>query len=572
VVKKSEKTNQTNDIKKQSITRLFLFLLIIFAANFISKFAYKRLDLTTEKRYTLSPSTKEILNNLEDIVFVKVYLEGEFPAGFRNLRNATKEMLDEFRAVAKDKIQYQFINPSEDEDPKEREKIYRNLSKQGLTYTNLEVRDGEGKTEKIIFPGAIFSYRTEDKPLQLLKSQFGADPEVMLNNSVQQLEYEMASTIRKLTNKDKKKIGFLKGYGTLEKEHLQDIKSELSEFYQVTDVEINEKIKALNDFEALIIAAPDSAFSPKDKYIIDQFIMKGGKTMFLINGVNANMDSLSSKPVTMALSNDVKLDDQLFRYGIRINQNLVMDIQSAPIPVVVGYTGNQPQQKLFPWFYFPLITPTSNHPIVKNLNAVRLEFVSTVDTVESAPKIKKTPLLQSSQYTKVMNAPVRVSINSLREEPNMMQFNKPYQIVAYLLEGEFNSAFVNRLPLSFIENDDIGFKEKSKETKMIVVGTGSITRNDIRKSTGEYFVLGYDKYTREVFGNKNFMLNAVNYLCDDSGLLESRTREIKLRLLDKNKLSKERQKWQVINVSFPIILVIIFGLSQAYIRKKKYAA
>ena len=572
MVDKKQKLVNPKELRKQSIIRLIALIAIIIALNYISSQVYHRIDLTSEKRYTLSPSTKEILKNLDDIVFVKVYLEGDFPAGFRNLRNATKEMLDEFRAVAKDKIQYQFINPSDDEDPKEREKVYRNLSKQGLTYTNLEVREGDGKSEKIIFPGAIFSYRTEDKPLQLLKSQFGVAPEMMLNNSIQQLEYEMASTIRKLTKKELKKVGFLKGNGTLPQENLQDIKLALGEFYDVSEVEIAGQIRALRDYDALIIAQPDSAFSPKDKYIIDQFIMKGGKTMFLVNGVNVSMDSLETKPVTMGLSNDIKLDDQLFRYGIRINQDLVMDMQAAPIPVVVGYTGNQPQQKLFPWFYFPLISSTSSHPIVKNLNAVRFEFVSTLDTVEAAPQIKKTPLLQTSKYTKVMRAPVRVSINSLREEPNVMQFNQPNKIVAYLLEGEFKSAFINRLPQNFIESDDIGFKENGASTKMIVVGSGSVIRNDIRRATGEYYVLGYDKYTREVFGNKNFILNAVNYLCDDSGLLESRTREIKLRLLDKTKVSKERQMWQIINTSLPIIIVILFGLSQAYIRKKKYAA
>jgi ABC-2 type transport system permease protein len=555
--------------KKSDILNLFLGLAIIVLVNVISGYTFKRFDLTSEKRYTLSPATIEMLKNLDDVVYVRVYLEGEFPAGFKRLRNSTKEMLDEFRAIAKENIQYEFIDPSSNPDEKERNALYAQLTKQGIQYTNLEYREGESKSEKIIFPGAIVTYKEKESPVQLLKSQIGVSPEMMLNNSVQQLEYEIANTIRKLAAQKVNTIAFIEGHRELDSLFTADIGKSLLEYYDVRRINLNEKLSSLQNIDAIIVAKPDSTFSEKDKYIIDQFIMRGGKALWLIDRTDANMDSLNKAPNYMALTQDVNLDDMLFNYGVRINTNLLQDIQATPIPIVVGYIGNQPQQKYFPWFYFPLIMPITKHPIVNNLNAVKAEFISTIDTVGN-PEIKKTVLLHSSKYSKVLPAPVRVSINMLREEPKMEQFNKSFQPLAVLLEGEFESNFKNRLTKEFIDNPEINFREKSAPTKMIVVADGDIIKNQIQYSTGRVYPLGYDKYTGEIYGNKNFILNAMNYLCDDSGLISARSKEIKLRLLDINKLKKEKFKWQFINVVLPILMVVLYGLARYYSRKKKY--
>jgi gliding-associated putative ABC transporter substrate-binding component GldG len=555
--------------KHSDILNLILGLAILVLVNVISAYVFKRIDLTTEKRFTLSDATVEMLKNLDDVVFVRVYLEGEFPAGFKRLRNATKEMLDEFRAIAGDNIQYEFIDPSANPDEKERKALYAQLTKQGIQYTNLEFREGESKSEKIIFPGAIVAYKEREAPVQILKSQIGVPPEVMLNNSIQQIEYELANTIRKLASEKVSTVAFIEGHGELDSLFTADIMKSLSEYYNIKRLKINEQLKALQNIDAIVIAKPDSAFSEKDKFIIDQFIMRGGKALWLIDRTDANMDSLSKSSNFMALTKDLNLDDMLFKYGVRINTNLVQDLQAVPIPIVIGYIGNQPQQKFFPWFYFPLLMPYAKHPIVNNLNAIKAEFISTIDTV-GAKGIIKTPLLHTSKYAKVLPTPVRVSINMLREEPKIEQFNKSFQPLAVLLEGEFESNFKNRLAPELLDSKEINFKEKGIPTKMIVVADGDIIKNQVQYSTGRAMPLGYDKYTNEVYGNKNFILNAMNYLLDDSGLIGARSKEIKLRLLDIDKLKRERTSWQFLNVVTPLLLVVLYGLIRFYWRKRKY--
>jgi ABC-2 type transport system permease protein len=561
---------KVNTNKRKNIIQLLMSLLIILLINFIGLFLFERFDLTQEKRHTIAPATKELIKNLDDIIYVKVYLEGDFPAGFKRLRNATKEMLDEFRAVSKENIEYEFINPSADPDEKKRQEIYVQLTKQGLQYTNLEIREGDGKSEKIIFPGAIVSYRDREVPVQLLKSQVGVSSEEMLNNSVQQLEFELANTIKKITTIVKPAIAFIEGHGEADTLSLMDAKNSLSEYYDVDRVRIEGRLSALKGYKAIIIADPDSAFNEKDKFIIDQFIMNGGRALWLLSNVEAEMDSLSNKSVTYALNKDLNLDDMLFRYGVRMNYNLVQDLQAAPIPVVTGYIGNQPKQQLFPWYYFPLLMPQSNHSIVKNLNAVKIEFTGTIDTVGD-PQIKKTPLLLTSKYSRVLNAPVRVSVNSLREEPNISSFNKPFQPVAYLLEGSFESVFTNRLSPMLLESEEFKFIESGIPSKMIVVSGGSVIKNHYQRSTGRVYPLGYDKFTGQIYGNKNFILNAVNYLCDDSGLIEARSKEIKLRVLDVEKLKQKRFFMQLFNTGAPVLIILVAGLILFRIRKRKYA-
>lgn len=560
-----------NSTKKQVLINFFIYLGIIVVFIFLSSVAFFRFDLTSEKRYTLSSATKEMVGKLDDIVFIKIYLEGSLPSGYKKLQKETKEILDEFKIYGGENIQFEFINPSENSNEEERLNLYKQLVKKGLEPVTISESDKENISQKIIFPGAIASYRNKEFPLQLLKTQIGTAEEVVLNNSIEGLEYEISNVIRKLTRTQSQKIAILEGQKELEEIWTRDFFKSLQEYYTVERVKLNQQFDALKDYKALIVAKPDSLFDEKDKFAIDQFVMRGGKVLWLLDPVFAEMDSLQKNPITYGIQKPLNLEDMLFVYGVRINSNLIMDIQGAPIPMITGMVGNVPQRSLLPWYYFPLSTSQSNHPIVKNLNAVRFQFASELETL-STQGITKTVLLSSSKYSRTVNVPVKISLDILRQKPIAEQYSKSNIPISVLLEGKFTSVFKNRLPKSITENPSIGFKENSVSTKMIVVSDGDVIRSQIAKNTGEAFPLGYDRFSGQTFGNKNFLLNCVNYLMDESGLISVRSREIKLRLLDKTKIENEKLFWQLINVLSPIILIIIFGVSMFIYRKKNYSS
>ena len=576
-------TANRKNIRRNSFRQLAFGLAIIIVINLIGSFAFYRLDLTADKRYTLSPTTRKMLKDLDGVVTFKVYLEGDFPAGFQRLRNETREMLNQFRAYSKN-IQFQFIDPSAGKDKNQLDAMYIQLAKSGLNATDLQVKDKTGMSRKIIFPGAVVSYNGKEMPLDLLLTQVGKPPAEVLNNSVQALEFGLTNVIRKLSITQKPKIAFIEGHGELAPIYTASIEAALSEYYDIDHIRIDGRPSALamqsqnstanssivNKYKAIIIAKPDSAFSKNelDKFVIDQFIMRGGKVLWLVDPVHAEMDSLRLKDRTYALVRDLNLDDMLFNYGVRLNGNLVVDMNSLPIPVVIDQKGNQ---KLIPWLFFPLLVPTSTHPIVRNLSAIKTEFVSSLDTVE-APGVMKTILLATSRYSRVLNAPVTLSLSYLYQEPDATQFNQPYQPVAVLLEGEFTSLFLNRVPQEITKSLPMAFVGKSSKTAMIVVADGDVIKNQLQP--GEVrptpLPLGYDRYTGQQFGNKDFVLNAMNYLCDDSGLLSVRSREVKLRTLDASIVENERLKWQLINTIVPILLVLGFAFAQGYWRRKRY--
>jgi ABC-2 type transport system permease protein len=556
--------------KSQNILQLVLVTGIILLINFISSFVFTRLDLTEDKRFTLSESSRNVVGNLKDLVYIKVYLDGDFPAGFQRLQNATREMLDELRNYSKGNLEYEFINPSASADETERNKFYHQLAEKGLTPTNLEEQSKEGTTQKIVFPGAIVSYSTQEVPVQLLKDQIGVAAPQMLNNSIQNLEYEIVSAIKKATNPLKPTVAFTTGHGEVPERNVEDITNVLKISYDVERVEVGHTLGVLNKYKAIIIAKPDSAFDDKSKFILDQYVMNGGKIFWLIDQMDVTMDSLGTKGETMALGQQLNIDDILFRYGVRINYDLILDLQSAPIPVVTGYVGNQPRTELRPWFYFPLLSPAGNHPLVNNLNSVKGQFVSTLDTV-GAPGITKTILLSSSQYTRLAAAPVRVNLGIMQLKPNPKQYTQQHLPAAVLLEGTFESIYKNRpIPDTIRNSADIGFKEESvKPTKMVVVADGDIITNDFQK--GRALACGYDKYSGTFFGNRSFVQNVVDYLADDSGLMSVRNKEFKIRMLDPQVLEESGQTIRLINCIFPPLLVLIFAMIKFYLRRKKYA-
>jgi len=504
---------------------------------------------------------------LDDVVYLKIYLEGDLPPGFRRLRNSVREILDEFRVYSGSNIEYEFIDPSANPNEKERMSLYKQLSEKGLNPTNLEERGKDQSSRKIIFPGAILNYKSKEMALTFLKSRMGSSPEEMLNISIEGLEYEIAGAIRRLTTPVATHIGFLQGHNELDTRHISDAARALSEFYKIDTVRINGRLDALHDFQALIIAKPDSQFDEKDKFIIDQFIMNGGRVLWAIDRMEINLDSLQENGTNVAIPNELNLDDQLFHYGVRINPDLVLDLQAAPIPVITGYTGNTPKQQLFPWYYFPLFNPESKNPIVHNLNAIKCEFVSSLDTIE-VPGVQKTILLTSSKFSRLQPSPARVSLNMLREDPDPSQFNRHGIPVAVLLEGTFTSNYKNRIPDAVSESKEIGFKETSSAGKMIVISDGDVISNFVSKK-GSIFPLGYDRYTNQTFGNKNFLLNCMDYLCDDSGVLALRAKEFKLRLLDPAKVADSSFiRW--FSVLVPVLLMMIAGFIRNLLRRKKY--
>lgn len=571
-----------NNLRKNNVLRVILGMVIVVLVNVIASFLFTRFDLTAEKRYTLSPATKEMLRNLSDDVFFRVYLEGELPPGFRRLSNETREMLEEFRAYS-DHIHYEFINPSENPDPKARNETYRLLAEQGLLPTDLRVAKKGESTQLIIFPGTMVVYQGRELPVQLLMTQLGQDPQKVLNNSIQALEFNLGNAIEKLTNTNKPRVAFLEGQGELSNLETVDLQETLSEYYNVERITVNGQIKSLairlktdstgdplvNKYKTLIIAGPETAFDEKDKFLIDQFIMRGGRVLWLVDPVLARMDSLQRNSTTIGIARELNLDDQLFSYGVRLNKNLIMDLSALSIPVKTGQLGDQPQFEFFPWFWFPILTPSVNHPVINGLNAIKTEFISSIDTV-GAPGVKKTVLLTTSPYSRIVNVPALIDLEILRVEPDPRMFSGGPQPVAVLLEGEFTSAYLFRIPPEIEQNKDLGFRKSSLPTRIVVIADGDVARNQFHFSQKYPLPLGYDQFTRQTFGNKDLLLNILNYLCDDSGLISIRSRELTLRMLDSTRVAGQRTLWQVVNILGPVLLVLGFGLWKHQLRKRKY--
>lgn len=562
------------NLKKQNIIQLLIALVVILLINYIASNAFFRLDLTADKRYTLSDATKEILDSLDDIVYIEVYLDGEMPIGFQRMKKSINELLDEFRVIAGENIQYNFVNPSESSDQSKRNAIYQDLYERGVEPTNVKDRDEEGgMVEKILFPGAIISYQDRETPINLLVNNPTMSAEANLNNSIQALEYKFIDAIRKITIKKRKRIAFIEGQGELDEYETGDITRAINEYYDIDRVTINDYLKILDPYAAVIIAGPTQEYTEKSKFIIDQYIMNGGKVLWFIDAVQVNKDSLSTGNMTFALMNDANLTDQLFKYGVRVNPNVIEDIQCAVIPVNTAMAGKQPKFAPAPWTYYPLLNAPSSHLITKNLNLIKSEFPSTIDVLDSKTGIKKQVILSSSANSKVTNVPLLISLNKVKEQIKPMEFNQSFNPIAVLMEGQFESVFKNRLVDDYIGEMDFQYNEKSKNTKMIVVSDADIIRNDIRRRADGIYIspLGYDRYTQQTYGNREFVMNAVHYLVDESGILDIRGREFKLRILDKAKLSEQKAKWKLINTVIPILLVIIFGLIIHFLRKRKYA-
>ena len=563
-------------MKKNAVTQLFIVLGIAVVINIMAAFLYTRLDLTNEKRYTLSQNTKQLVKKLDDVLFIKVYLSGEdLPNELKKLSQSIEDLLNELRLASGNNIEYEFINPSQNKDQTATEDFFKELYQKGLEPNDVSIRENDGMKRKVIFPGALMYYKGKEVAVNFLKSK-GSDlqNEQLINHSEEGLEYEIANALKKIISTDKPKIAFISGNRQLNKKETFDMAYILAEYYDVSMYDI-AKIEAIpSEFKTIVIAKPDSTFSEWHKFKIDHYLMNGGRILWCIDQLTAEMDSMKPADAAfMAYAKDLNIDDQLFKYGIRINPYLVQDLKSSKIPVTIGNMGGRPQIELFSWFYFPIIAPTSKHPIVKNIDPIRLEFANTIDLIETNANTRATVLLQTSPQTKVLFAPVRVNLGLVKDPPNVSQFDGGSQNVAVLVEGSFTSLYKNRAMGSSAQKalDSLGIKtlENSKPTKMIVVADGDILKNYTSKANKVYPV-GYDRFTKRLYGNKTFIQNAIDYLCDDTGLIAIRAKEITLRLLDKQKIKTNKIRYQVLNMGLPIVLLLLFGLIYNYRRKKQF--
>lgn len=557
-------------IKKAS--HIILFIIAVIAVYFISERHFFRIDLTSEKRYSLSENTQNLLGSLDDELQVYIYLDGDLNAGFLRLRKSVKEMLDEFDAYAGAKVHYTFVNPSAGATNEERDKKYEELEKRGMRGILVHDRDQEGQAmQKVVFPWIELTYKGKSRPVNLLKNIPDKSGEENLNTSIETLEYEITDALRLMTTTQIPKVAFLEGHGEWVQPLVYDLTQELSHYYQVDRGSITDDPNILDGYKALIIAAPTEKFSEKDKYVIDQYIMKGGKVLWLLDGARISLDSLSTASQTIGVENDLNLSDQLFNYGARINADLVQDVQCLLIPVNTARMGDQPKYEPMPWYYSPLALAVPIHPISKNLAPVKTEFVSSIDFVNEELDVKKTPLLVTSTGTHVQNVPSVVSMDVVNVEKNGYYFNKHNIVVGAILEGIFPSVFTNRTMPEGINTTET-IKTESKPTKMVIIADGDLIRNDIQGKGENMNVLplGYDRYMNQQFGNKEFLLNAVNYLTDDDGWMALRSREIKLRLLNKPAIIGQRTFWQIANITLPLLLLGLFGLAFNFIRKRKY--
>lgn len=571
---KATKNNRPN--RSQSLIRLAILVGILIVINVLAGFVYTRFDLTRERRYSLAPGTKELLANLQDIVYVKVYLEGDFPPGFQKLQGSVKDMLAEMRRLAGGNLEFEFVNPAAQPSELATNQLYEQLYKLGLQPTDLQNRTTDGMQRKVIWPGAIVYYRNKEVASNfLLGAGAGGSPMEIINASEEALEYTLANAIKKATSLYKPRIAFTDGHGELDGVATSDIARALNEFYTLLRYDVKTIEAIPSDIDLLVIAKPTQRLTDWSKYKIDNFIMRGGKVLWLLDGVNAAMDSMTADNFFMAMPNELGVDDMLFKYGIRINADLIQDVKASRIPIVYGSLGGQPQQKLFPWFYFPLISGETQHPIVRNLDPIAFQFVSSIDLVD-APGVDKSVLLRSSKLSRKLMAPVRVNLQLATEQSKEEQFNKPNQNVAVLLEGQFPSFFKNRYLNEFAQNaiDSLGMQQKevSVKTKMIVISDGDVIRNHVRKNSQEIYPLGFDRYTNQMYGNKVFLMNAIDYLLDDAGLINVRSKQITLRMLDGKKVTEQKSRWQALNLGLPVLLLIVFGFSRNQWRKRKYAS
>ena len=556
---------------KKNIVSIAVLVVGLILLNVIGNYFYKRFDLTQDKRFTLSEEAKEIVDYVDSPIIVDVFLKGNFPPEFRRLQSETEQLLEEFSAY-NSHIKFDFINPTE----KGNEAFQSQFEKFGLTPAQVSVTESGKQSTELVYPWALAHHDGKSVKIPLLKNQLGATSEERVNSSLQNLQYAFADGFKKLATQKSKKIAVLKGNGEYDDRYIADFFATLRDYYFIAPFTLDsvasnpeKTFKALEGFDLIVAAQPTEAFSDAEKYVLDQYIMNGGNSLWLMDATQMQMDTVSGN--MFAFGKDLNLNDFFFKYGIRINPNLVKDVYSAPIVLASG-DEREAQYNRYPWFFSPLSSSANNHPIVSNIEAVKFDYASAIDTLPN--NIKKTVLLSTSPISKIVGLPFPIdfdveipkNLQVVNEGPNPNEYNAGEVPLAVLLEGSFTSAYKNRvkpIKLNGVENKDGG-----KPSKMVVISDGDIIKNQMQGNRP--LELGFDKMTNQFYGNKEFLLNTVNYLLDDSGLINIRTRQIAVPFLDPQKTVEQRSKWQTLNLLLPLGLLALFGIAFNFYRKRRY--
>ena len=582
--KTDKKKGRTENRKRQSWFEFGTVLLVVVFVNVIGSFLFGRLDLTDDHRYSLSKSTRDLLKKIDEPILFRVYLDGDdIPAEFKRLRNETKDMLNQFRAYNRN-VDYEFVNPGDLSSDKERNELYKDLVSHDIHPSTVSIQSGNGVSQLILIPAAEITYKGSKAYVQLLQSQQYVSESDEINNSIQNLEYLLSNAIRTLSRSKKPVVAFTMGHGELPMANLYEIQRALYENYTLDTVTLKENVNALRTvtensdsslsfqpkFDVLVVAKPTQTFSDKDLFVLDQFVMLGGKVLWLIDAMDADMDSLAVNAQAVSVRLPLGLDELFYSYGIRINTDLVMDIRCRPIPMVVGQVGDRPQYNFVPWHYFPDLIAVSDHPIVRNLDIIKSDFASSIQLLDNSDGVSKTVLLSTSEYSRVKNAPVVIDLNEARQEPDQRLYNSSNLPVAVLLEGKFHSMWIHRLPSGFTKLPEIGYRDTSEQTKMLVVSDGDIIKNRYSRSDGTTYPLGFDSYTNTMYANKEFLLNAINYLAGNSDAMATRGKSVQLRKLDVVKSKRSATAVKMLNIALPIVIVATAGGIIYLVRRRKY--
>lgn len=577
---------KTNSAKRDVLNYTGIVAIIILL-NYVLSFFFGRFDLTEDKRYSLSENTIALLEDderMKDRVYLKIYLEGGLPADIKKIRNSIREKLDEFKVYAGDKIQYEFIDPNGEDDEDYNIEVQKNIYSEGISPTDIQIAQS-GKVEvKTIWPGALIDYKgTTVDQIQFFNKRLIAsneDARGLADRTINNLEYKLISAIRRVTADDKQTIGFLQGHDELDEWQTADVRQGLDRYYLVEDVEINGQIGALDNVDALVVAQPKKPFNEKDKFVIDQFIMNGGRVLWFIDPLEINRDSLYYRGETYGISANLNIEkDMLYKYGARLNNNTLIDKDCGPIYIPGHPLG------IVDWYFYPLLQRT-DHPITKNIDPIKSEYASTVEIVNQGDAdVQKTVLLKSSGNSLAFKSPVRINYSIVDVEPNFNENGETDLPVALMMEGRFTSAFENRLTQEFTASPDFKTRFKSDSTKMLVVSDGDIIRNEVETKVidGEtryrviplnvdvFGVQNPNRTSKYIYGNRDFVLNSIDYMMDDNSLIDVRAKTITLRVLDTQKAYEEKSFWKILNIGFPLLCIFILGLVQFFLRKKKFA-
>ncbi len=542
---------------KKIVPFSILFVVLIF----LTQLRLFRVDFTAEKRYTLSPASIRVLEEIDSNLLAEIYLEGDMPPGLRRLKTAIEEKLADLQQYGRNTVYTRKIDPYKEVPAKDRKAYFDNLVQHGVIPTDLRIKTDQGITTKLVFPSVVLRYREKAIVLNLLKNDLAQPAEVNLNRSVEMLEYEFMSAIRTLVRENPVKVAFLEGHQEADSLQTMDFSDALSASFSVSRLNCDQLLSGTDSIKVVIVANPQTKFPERDKLILDQYLMKGGKLVWLIDPVKVSLDSLSEGMTTIAVPLDLNLGDQLFHYGVRLNNDLIQDTECLKIRVNTAPLGASPNYSLAPWYFSPLLHPLQSHPIGKNVNPVSSEFISSIDTVGDNPEIKKSILLASSAFSRRSEAPMLVNLRMIDVVPSADLFNKSNLITGVLLEGKFSSVFKNRIIDQPGLPADFKLITGSKATQIAVFSDGGLISNKVNRASKEPQIspLGYDRVSKLTFGNRDFFVNLIQYLSDDASLIELKGKTWQLRLLDKVKVSGQNNLIRWLNLVVPLILILAGG-------------